>query len=234
LMLRYRRESNMHGRRLFKEASIADPSYGRAYAGISRSYNLSWRYRWTRQADACLDRAVELAREAVARDSLDARGYGELGYAYLYRKQHQAALAAYDHAYQLNPNDADLLAEMSDAFTSVGEPDRALNFLGRALRLNPYPPDFYFWHFGEALFDLERYDEAITMLSRMRDPTEGQRLLTASYALLGRMDEARRHAEAVRRAHPNFSLVDWQRVPPMAGGGPLQRFFEGLRLAGLT
>ena len=46
----------------------------------------------------------------------------ELGFAYLYKKRHDDSLAAYERAIELNPNDADILAEMGDAVLVPGSP----------------------------------------------------------------------------------------------------------------
>ena len=86
--MRFRKETNLHARRLFEHAAEIDPDYGRCYAGMSRTFNLAWRYHWTPDPAAALDKAVDLANAAISYDSLDARGYGELGFAWLYKKHH--------------------------------------------------------------------------------------------------------------------------------------------------
>ena len=126
---RYQRAANWRAKLLFERARRVDPGYGRAYAVLSRTFNLDWRYAWSKDPIACLDRALELAELAIRYDPLDARGHAELGFACLYRKQHDAALAAYERAIELNPNDADILAEMGDALTSVGQHERAATLL---------------------------------------------------------------------------------------------------------
>ena len=108
-----RKEANLHARRLFEQAADIAPDYGRTYAALSRTFLHEWRYAWAASPEACLDRAVALAVEAITHDSLDARGYSELGFGHLYKKQHDASVAAYERAIELNPNDADILAEMS-------------------------------------------------------------------------------------------------------------------------
>ena len=117
LSLRFRQEANLHARRLFEHAAEIDPDYGRCYAGLSRTFNLAWRYHWTPEPEVALDKAVDLANAAISYDSLDARGYGELGFACLYKKRHDSSLAAYERALELNPNDADILAEMGDSLS---------------------------------------------------------------------------------------------------------------------
>ena len=109
-----RRETNLHARRLFEQAADIDPRYGRSFAGMSRTFNLAWQYRWPPRPAAALDTACEFALEAIRRDSLDGRGFSELGFAHPYKKCHDESLAAHERAIELNPNDADMLAEMGD------------------------------------------------------------------------------------------------------------------------
>ncbi|MGE0117880.1 MAG: adenylate/guanylate cyclase domain-containing protein [Dongiaceae bacterium] len=232
LSLQFRRDTNLHARRLFEEAANMDPHYGRSYAGMSRTYNTAWLYRWADDPENSLDRAVHLAIEAVKRDDLDARGHSELGYAFLYKKRHDASLAAYERAVELNPNDADILADMGDALTYSDQPQRAITLLERAMRLNPLYPDWYLWHLGEAHFHVEDYEAAIRTLTQMRDHSEAHRLLAASNAHLGRMSEARQHAAEVVAVHPDFSIEHWRTVVPYSPE-PMKRFIEGLRRAGL-
>ena len=72
-----------------------------------------------------------------------------------------------------------------------GDTERAITLIKRAMRLNPYYPDWYLWHLGEAHFDNRDYTLAIHTLNQMYDKTEAYRMLTASHALLGQMSEAR-------------------------------------------
>jgi adenylate cyclase len=233
LSIQFKKEANLHARRLFEQAAEDDPACGRSYAGLSRTFNIAWRYEWTQSRELCLNKAVELAREAINRDRFDARGYSELGFAYLYSKRHDDSLAAYERAIELNPNDADILAEMGGAVSFSGDSEAALDLLKRAVRLNPYHPDWYLWFLGEAHFDLGQYDDAIRTLQRMRDQSEGHRLLAASYALSDRLEEARYHAQQVISVYPDFTIEHWRTVPPDRNPEPLERFLEGLRKAGL-
>jgi len=233
LSFRFRPESNSHARRLFEQARDLDPRYGRSYAAISRTFNVEWRYNWASDPEAALNEALILAKRAAEYDDLDARGYSEMGLAHLYKKQHDESLAAYERALELNPNDADLLAEMGDCLVYVRQAERSVQLLQQAIRLNPYHPDSYLWYLGDAYFHLGEYEKTIQTLLKMRDQSEGHRLLASSYALLGRMDEARRHAAALMEAHPNFTIEQWRKVPPNKYPEDVEVFVEGLRRAGL-
>jgi TolB-like protein/Flp pilus assembly protein TadD len=233
LSFQFRKEANAHARRLFEQAAEFDPGYGRCYAAMSRTCNFDWRYAWSESPNASLDQAVELAKCAIERDSLDARGYAELGYAFLYKKQHDRSLAAYERAIELNPNDADLLAEMGDFYVYVAQPERGVELLHRAMQLNPYYPDWYLWYLGDAYFQLGKFEETISAVSKMRDQSEAHRLLAASYAQLGHMDDARSQSRKLMEKHPHFSIKHWQHVPPVKDPSDLEQFIEGLRKAGL-
>lgn len=235
LTQKYEREANGYAQSLYEQALNLDPCYGRSYAGLSRTFNLDAFYGWTDRPELALERALECAKLATQYDSFDARSYAELGYAYLYSRRHEESLAAYEHAIALNPNDADILSDRADALILSGGAERGIELLKRAMRLNPCYPDDYLWHLGGAYFCLGDYAKTIETLEEMQEPAEAHRLLAASHALVGNRSQASYHAKEVMRAHPNFSIEHWQRVPPYKEGGTqLETFIAGLRMAGLT
>jgi adenylate cyclase len=233
LYQRIARETNLYARRLFEESLHVDPGYARGYAGLARTFQEEWRYRWSNTPELCLEQAVTLAQRAIELDPGDARGHATFGYACLFRRKHDESLAAYQRAAELNPNDADVLAETGHCVSCCGDPQRALQLLERAMRLNPFYPDSYLWNLGEVHFDLGDYEKAIRTLGRMRDLSQAYRLLTASHALLGNVTEAKRHAQQVLATQPGFSLEHWRDIPPDRNPEPRERFLEGLRKAGL-
>jgi adenylate cyclase len=232
-IFRYTRLDTRDARTLYGKALDLDPGYARALAAKSRTLNIEWRYDWAEERDEALDSALKLAHEAIQADSADARGFGELGFVHLYRKEHDAAINAYRRATKLNPNDADLLSDMADALVHAHQFDEAVELLKAAMRLNPYYPDQYLWHLGGAYFKLRRYDEAIHTIQKMQNPTEGRRLLAASFGQLGRIAEAKEQAAKVLEAHPNFTSDDWAKVLPDKYPEDLDHFIEGLKKAGL-
>lgn len=201
---------------------------------MSRTFNVEWRYNWGKNPAESLNSALDLARRAVQCDNLDSRGFSEMGLAQLYLKRHDESLAAYEHALELNPNDADLLAYMGDCLAYLRQGDRAIGLLERAIKLNPYYPDSYLWFLGDAYFHKGDYEMAIKSLKRMQDQSEAHRLFAASYALLGHKDDAQQHAQEVMRVHPNFTIDHWKKVPPLKYKEDLDLYVEGLREAGLN
>ncbi|MEM9630104.1 MAG: tetratricopeptide repeat protein [Pseudomonadota bacterium] len=229
----YTRIGVSHARELYDNALHNDPKYARAMAAKSRTLNLDWRYNWAPEPEIAIDNALVLALDAIEQDSLDARGFGELGFAHLYRKEHDAAISAYERAIKLNPNDADLMSDMADALAHCGRSVEAIELLEKAMRLNPFYPDQYLWHLGGAYYNLKQYEEAISSIKSMQNPTEGRRILAASYGMLNKMEDAKNEAEMVLKAHPNFNVDHWASVQPDKDTEDLKHFIEGLRRAGL-
>jgi DNA-binding SARP family transcriptional activator len=233
LIQQYAKEANAHARRLFEEAIGIAPEYGCAYRALSRTHNLDWRYSWSAEPDRSLNTAVDLARRAVHLDPLDARGYAELGFAYLYKQRHDESIAEYLRALAMNPNDAAIIAEYADCLVYVGQPQKSVELMEKAMRLNPYYPDWYLWYLADAYCAMGKPAKVIATVQRMQNPDEGRRMLAASFAELDMMDEARNQAEKVMRLHPEFSISRWRHRPPYQDKAALERFMEGLRRAGL-
>ncbi len=231
-IFKYTRNDNRKAHDFYQSALDRDGGYARAAAALSRTLNIDWRYSWAKDPSSALEQALTLAQRAIELDPTDARGFGELGYVHLYRKEHDAALQSYQRALALNPNDADMHSDFADALAHYGDNETAITHIQQAMRLNPYFPDQYLWHLGGAYYNLKRYDDVIETVNKMNNPTEGQRMLAASYAQLGQTEMARQITDKHRAAHPNFSLSRWATVQPDRLEEDTQHFVEGLKKAG--
>jgi TolB-like protein len=232
--LHYTARDNEFAKRLYQEAIKLSPRYGRAFAGLSRAHNLDWRYGWSESRERSLQRALEIAVQAVESDPNDARGYGELGYVRLYRREHQLSIAAYERALALNPNEANILAEMGDALAHAGRSEEALPYIQRAMRLNPFYPDQYLWAAADAYMRLAQFEHAINHVERMNNPRLGARILACCYAHLDRLEEARHYADVIRELQPGFDPDFWvKQVCPDRRPEDIELFLHGLKKAGL-
>ena len=225
--------ANVEAQRLLLQVIQRDPHFSRAFGSLALTHLHEWRYGWVDDPEAALRQAKRRAREAVALDDLNPRGHAALGYVHFFTGNPELAVAEYERALRINPNDPDIMAEYADVLNYTGRPDLAARFIEQAKRLNPRVPDWYLWYQGDILFSLERYEEAIATLERMRDPSQGRRLLAASCALLGREAEARAHAAEVLRTIPGFTIASWAAKLPPQDPAILGRLVEGLRRAGL-
>jgi tetratricopeptide (TPR) repeat protein len=145
-------------------------------------------------------------------------------------------MTAYEKALALHPYNADLLAEMVNVLTRVGRPQDAIAQMKKAMRLNPLSPHWYAWFLGLAYYHAGQYEEAIVALKPLLHllgwDTVSLRL-AASYAQLGRLDEARAQAAEVLKLNPDFSIATFSKTAAYKNPSDLEHFLDGLRKAGL-
>jgi tetratricopeptide (TPR) repeat protein len=207
-------EGNKEARRLFEEARKVDPNYARAYVALAWTYALDYEYDWTDQYDAAVAEALDLAKKAVQLDDRDYRSYWILGWAYLYDRQHDQAEAAYAKARQMNPNDAELMAEMASLLIYVGKPQQAVAQLKEAMRRNPFYDEWYVEYLGWAYQEAGMPKECVETLEKIikPEPTLEQlwllRLLAACYAdpLVNRIEDAHKIVQKILALDPTFSM----------------------------
>ena len=106
--------------------------------------------------------------------------------------------------------------------------------LRKALRLNPHPPGWYYWLLGLAQYAAGRYEDAIETLRHEATHRMGsQRILAASLAQLGRLEEAKVEAAQFLASNPHFSMQHWASTQPFRHDQDRQHFIEGYAKAGL-
>jgi len=232
-MLRLDRPGCDNALAYFTRAEERERHYARALSGISRAHGFYWKYRWIEDRDAALARADGFAVEAVDADVNDASANAALGWVALYCRNHQRSLAAYQRAMELNPSDADILAEYADALSHSGENSRAIPLFERAMRLNPQMSDIYGKDLAYTYFKDRQYDAAIRTIRSMRRQQIADLILTASLSLSGQDEAARQAAEQVRRSRPGFSPDAWMTMVPDINTDDTARYLEGLKRAGL-
>lgn len=219
--------------RLYEKAIELDPNFARAHSALAWLVFLRFKHLRETSFEVVEARALELANRSISLDPNDYRGHWVLGGIYSYQRKHAQSIAAIERATQINPNDADLLAWSSGVYIHAGRLDAALSKCQRAIRLNPNCPNWYWWELGQVYFHQARYDDALSVLLKMSEPGQAHRLLAATFAHLGRLEEATAHALAFLELVPNFSVKEFSNTEPFQDPAELDRYVSGLRLAGL-
>ena len=242
---KFTREANLAARGYFEQSRQSDPNYARAYAGLAWTYASEYDFEWTDDYDETLRMALELAVTAVRLDANDYRSQWALGWTHLYNREHDAAMANYARARQLNPNDGELLAEMANLLIYVGRPQQAIEQLEEAMRLNPFHDDWYVEYLGWAYEEAGRPHEAVETLHQVIGPNPGKdqlwllRTLAAALAdpAVGRMAEAHDIAAKILAIEPNFTLSAHRRYVeetfPYRSAAQVDRWIAALRRTGL-
>ena len=160
-----------------------------------------------------------------------------LGYWLVVARQYARAVAEGERGMALEPNSDRVLYAYASILTFVGRREEAIPLFKESLRLNPKPPNLYYRHFGIALRDSGRYEEAIAVAKKAveQEPNDtlAYMVLSSSYQLGGREDEARAAAGEILRINPAFSLEMLAKTTPHKDRAVAERFIEALRKAGL-
>jgi TolB-like protein/class 3 adenylate cyclase len=136
------KDANMTARQMFEHAVQLDPQYAAAYANIGLTYLLDWESQ--RNTDPqVLGRADELAQKAVALDDSLPAAHGILSQIYLFKKQHDQAVAEAERAIALDPNRADGYVDLALILRFSGRAEEAVESMTKAMRLNPRYPAYY-------------------------------------------------------------------------------------------
>lgn len=81
-----------------------------------------------------------MAQQALALDDSHAGAHTLLSHVFLWRKQHEQALAEQERAVALDPNSADLYRDLAEVLIFAGRPEEAIGFVEKAMHLNPHYP----------------------------------------------------------------------------------------------
>jgi adenylate cyclase len=229
-------EANAQARQMFEKALELDPKYAEAYAGLSWTYGVEWIFQWSQDPQA-LERAFELAQKVVALDNSLPMAHSMLGYVYLWKKQHEQAIAEAERAITFDPNDAENYAALGNILIFAGRPQEGVGLIEKAMRLNPRYPPFYLTWLGMAYRLTGQHEEAIAAqkraLSHSPDLLPAHRELAVIYSELGWEAEARAATAEVLRISPNFSLEVYRQRLPYKDPAVVERQIAALRKAGL-
>ena len=218
---------------LLRQAIALDPAYAEAHGWLA--FNL--RGAWTKLYEPMepnRSEAVAMAERAVALDPNDAGCRWVLGYVLAYEHRWPESEAELAAALQLDPNNADAWAISTDISVFCGNPISAIEQAQKALRLNPYPAGWYYWVLGLAQYAAHQYAAAVATLRHQATyRTASRRILAASLAQLGRLDEARQEAALFMSSNPHFTINHWISFQPFRDEPTREHFIEGYRKAGL-
>ena len=77
-------------------------------------------------------------------------------------------------ALSLNPNNDLIVVQNGEMLTWMGEPEQGIEWIKKAMRLNPHHPERFWSHLGRAYFVARRYREAIDSFRRLTKPDQFQ------------------------------------------------------------
>ncbi|TJW07346.1 MAG: transcriptional regulator [Mesorhizobium sp.] len=205
LLRSYGEGVNQQARAHLLKALELDPESGLAHAYLALADTIIGGY--TGAPRSVLDQARDRALHAMALSPDEARCHRILALILLYRHDFEAAAQHLARALDLNPYDADTLAQTGFFHTLRGNAETGLALLDQAIDLNPMHPPWYYYDRGEALLHVGRYREAAVSFSCLPRKSAWQLArLAACYGLDGDLDKARFCAREGRRLEPGLTV----------------------------
>ncbi|MFJ1299040.1 transcriptional regulator [Pseudomonadota bacterium AL_CKDN230030165-1A_HGKHYDSX7] len=212
-MYRFNQADNLQARHYFEMSRRLDPTFSRAYAGLSFTHWQDAFQRWAEPSTAA-DLAFETAGQSLIVDDRDPAAHWAMGRALWLRGSAEQSLAALRSAVTLSPNFALGHYALGFVHCQTGDAQVAIEAADHSRDLSPYDPLL----FGMlavralALLRLGRTDEAAdwALKAAARPNAHVHILAIAAHclAMAGRPDEARRFRDAIRAVQPAYRAQD--------------------------
>ena len=237
-MYRFTKPDNERARHFFQMAVRLDPTFARAYAGLSFTHFQNAFQGWTKREPE-IERAFEAAGQSLMADDRDPAAHWAIGRALWLRGRHDQSVVELEQAIDLSPNFA--LGHYTLAFvhSQAGDPGAAIASSDHSRHLSPFDP-LLFGMLGAramALVRLGRFEEAadwgVKAAARPNAHAHILAIAAFSLALAGRLDEARAHLAAIHRTLPRYRVDDFLTAMRFAPEGE-RLFREGAKRIGMT
>jgi len=206
---RSNRDDNAKALRLLERAIELDPSYAHAHAWKACVLGQTWVYNWCESRPATQARIMEALQTALALDDNDCDVHRILAAINVIQDKHDQAVYHQRRALSLNPNDDLVVVQQGEILTWLGQPEEGIDWIRKAMRLNPYHPERFWSHLARAFFAARRYADALDALKCVSTPDALVRAgLAACHAQLGAADAAEEERLATLALAPAFTIAE--------------------------
>ncbi|TYO63279.1 adenylate/guanylate cyclase domain-containing protein [Bradyrhizobium hipponense] len=202
------REDNAQAQMLLNRALAMDPNYAHAHAWKACVLGQCWIYGWCADRDATFEQVASELETALALDDNDADVHRILAALNLTRHDYERATYHQERALALNPNYDLVVVQQGELLTWLGLPEEGIDWIKKAMRLNPYHPERFWSHLGRAYYCAEKYADAAEAFSRItRADYTHHAFLAATFAQMNNAVAAGAHAAEVLKREPGFSVA---------------------------
>jgi adenylate cyclase len=231
---RSRRDANAQALEMLDRAIALDAKYAHAHAWKACVLGQTWTNNWCEDRAATQERILAELQTALALDDNDSDVHRILAAVHVIRNLHDVAMYHQQRALSLNPNDDLIVVQQGEILTWLGRPEEGIEWIRKAMRLNPYHPERFWGHLGRAWFVARRYAEAFDAYRRITaiEPTH-HAFLAACHARLGDATAAAREAREVLALAPDFGVESYLKTLYYAREADVVHHRESLLLAGL-
>ncbi|MBI2737978.1 MAG: adenylate/guanylate cyclase domain-containing protein [Rhodospirillales bacterium] len=227
------REDNAEALKLIDRALSLDPDYAHAHAWRGCILGQAWGYGWVADKDTVFNEVTFELDRAITLDDNDADVHRILAAIAIVRNDMTRARHHQDRALALNPNYDLVVVQMGELFTWLGQAAEGVDWIRRAMKLNPHHPPRFWGHLGRAHFVGREYAKAIEAFMHMTNhDAQLHGFLAAAYAYLGDGTAAAAHIGRLRELDRALDLEKLLATMHYARQEDLLHLRDGLRKAG--
>ncbi|MEJ2137478.1 MAG: tetratricopeptide repeat protein, partial [Desulfofustis sp.] len=239
LFLKGGKENYTTAKELFKQAMELDPKYAFPLIMLGWTHANEARYGVSKSTADSLTLASNLAQEALDIDKTAGGAHSLLSSIYMVQKQHEKAISEGKKAISLAPNDPLAYAVLADAERFAGKFEESIQHFEKAMRLQPYYPEWYLAHLCLSYYYVGRYEDAVAALNQYLRKNEKKGGFTLNIALainyirLGKEQQAEAHAQRLLEMYPAWNLEDNRKSSFFKNPAHLEKQQIDLRKAGI-
>jgi DNA-binding SARP family transcriptional activator len=213
-MYRFSKTDNERARQFFTQAVDLDPTFARAYAGLSYAHLQNAFLGWKKPGPE-IARAYEAAGRSLMVDDRDPAAHWAMGRALWLRGDHDQSITELERAVDLSPNFASAHYTLSFFHSQTGDPRAAISFCDHSRSLSPFDP-LLFAMLGTRAVSLARLGEyqdaaewGVKAASRPNAHQHVMAIAALTLGLAGRIEEAGHFKAKIRERVPNYALADF-------------------------
>jgi TolB-like protein/Flp pilus assembly protein TadD len=237
LYINFAKHTHAQARLELERALAINPAFTPALGILGLTLTDQVRFNWQRDETTTYETALESAARALTVDPNDYYAYIVIGYARLFQRRHDEALAAGEKAIALGPSCSNAYHMAGMFLGYAGDFRKSAEYEHQSQRLSPLSRNESMVDEARAKFHLGNLIAARDIASRVL--VERPHWLTAQVTLaaslwnLGSEDEARVTVRKMLADHPNLTASRWAQGLPYRHQKDLDALITPLRLAGL-
>lgn len=219
---------------LLNRAIMLDPQFAEAYAWKACTLGQAMEFGFGKDRKQIEEEAMAALTTAISLDENNVECHRLFCEIYMDTHDLERAVVHGDRAIALNPNDPRLVAQQGELRTWLGTPDEAVEWLRKAISLDPHGAVGRAHLLGRALYGQRQYRDALKAFRQIGNPRyDHHAFMAACHGQIGTLDEAREQAACVLRLKPDFAIGDFVASLPYARQADRDHLADGLGKADL-
>jgi adenylate cyclase len=223
-------------RNCLEEAVATDPGYADAWTWLAGAYRDEYEFSFNTRPNS-LERAETAAKKAIALEPLNQAAHAFLADVMFDRHDADSYFEQAEHSVAINPNSANVLVWQGHRIAFAGKWERGIALVRKGFALSRNPPGWMYWPTTVYYYNKGEYEQALVEALNMKLPGffVNHYLLAATYAQLGRKQEAHAAVDDLLGVFPNFGVDGRTHLRGWYWEAELEeRLVDGLRKAGLN